>query len=193
MRIFLLTLILILSFQTWTKAEDVRDFELEGMSIGDSALDYFEQSVLEKNKRHSWYDTKNFIPIAELYLSNSSTYESFQIAIKTNDKNYRIQALSGFIFYRNNDFDKCILQLDDIASEIKGLFNNVTDTGKQTYKHSYDKSGKSNVTAIHLILDSGDQVGIQCIDWAEKYTYLDQLRISVRTKEYIKFLDNAYN
>ena len=36
MRIFLSILILIFSFQSWTKADDIRDFEIEGISIGDS-------------------------------------------------------------------------------------------------------------------------------------------------------------
>ena len=40
-RVFLSVLILIFSLQSWTKADDIRDFEIEGMSIGDSALDYF--------------------------------------------------------------------------------------------------------------------------------------------------------
>ena len=39
MKRLLLILILTLSFQTLTKADDIRDFEIEGISIGDSALD----------------------------------------------------------------------------------------------------------------------------------------------------------
>ena len=38
---FLLILILTFSFQSLTKADDIRDFEIEGISIGDSALDFF--------------------------------------------------------------------------------------------------------------------------------------------------------
>ena len=174
-----------------SQADDIRDFQLEGMSIGDSALDYFDESNLKKNKEN-WYDTTIYTPIAELYLSNSKTYESFQIAVKTNDKKYKMVNISGFVFYRNNDINKCYLQLDEISNEIKILFKNVKDLGKKTYKHSYDKSGKSKVTAVHLTLYGGDEVSIQCIDWSEKYSYLDQLRISVRTKEYIKFLKRAY-
>ena len=37
----LLILILTLSFQTLIKADDIRDFEIEGMSIGDSLLEFF--------------------------------------------------------------------------------------------------------------------------------------------------------
>ena len=36
----LLILILTLSFQTLVKADDIRDFEIEGISIGDSLLNH---------------------------------------------------------------------------------------------------------------------------------------------------------
>jgi len=43
MKRLLLILILTFSFQTWTKADDIRDFQIEGMSVGDSLLDYFNE------------------------------------------------------------------------------------------------------------------------------------------------------
>ena len=44
----LLIIILTLSFQTLTKADDIRDFEIEGMSIGDSLLDHFNEKDIKK-------------------------------------------------------------------------------------------------------------------------------------------------
>ena len=43
MKIFLSVLILIFSIQSWTKANDIRDFEIEGISIGDSLLDFLAE------------------------------------------------------------------------------------------------------------------------------------------------------
>ena len=40
MRIFATVLILILSVQCWTKADEIGDYEIEGMTIGDSLLNY---------------------------------------------------------------------------------------------------------------------------------------------------------
>ena len=37
-------------------ADDIRDFEIEGISIGDSLLDYFSEDQIKKSKR---YDNKN--------------------------------------------------------------------------------------------------------------------------------------
>jgi len=188
----ILLALFILFFSSSLFADDISDFEIEGMSIGDSALDYFSKEQLEKNKKINWYDTTMYTPIAELYLSNSETYESFQIAVKTGDKNYKIVNISGFVFYRKNDINKCYKQLDEISNEIKKLFENVIDLGKQTYKHSYDKSGKSKITDIELKLTDGGRITIQCVDWAEKYNWIDQLRINIMTEKYSKFLRSAY-
>ena len=38
MRYIFFALLLILSLQSWSKADDIREFEIEGMSIGDSLL-----------------------------------------------------------------------------------------------------------------------------------------------------------
>jgi len=48
MRIFLLVLILIFSLQPYTKADDIRDFEIEGMSVGDSLLDHFSKKEIKQ-------------------------------------------------------------------------------------------------------------------------------------------------
>ena len=45
-RIFLTVLILIFYIQSLTKADDIRDFEIEGISIGDSLLDYFSEEEI---------------------------------------------------------------------------------------------------------------------------------------------------
>ena len=41
MRIFIVVLVFIFSFQSLTKADDIREFEIEGISLEDSLLDYF--------------------------------------------------------------------------------------------------------------------------------------------------------
>ena len=50
MRVFIAVLVLIFSFQTWTKADDIRDFQIEGMTIGDSLLDYVSEGEITKKK-----------------------------------------------------------------------------------------------------------------------------------------------
>ena len=45
MRVFLSVLILIFSLQSWAKADDIRDFEIDGISIGDSILNFISEDV----------------------------------------------------------------------------------------------------------------------------------------------------
>ena len=58
MRIFLTVLILILNLQSWTKAEDIKDLEIEGI-IGDSALDFLVNEI--NNGRRMDIKTKHFM------------------------------------------------------------------------------------------------------------------------------------
>ena len=41
MRVLIIILVLVFSLQSWSKADDISDFEIEGMSVGDSLLDHF--------------------------------------------------------------------------------------------------------------------------------------------------------
>ena len=61
MRVFIAVLVLIFSFQSWTKADDISDFEIEGMSIGDSLLDYFSEEEIKDNKRNYVKNKKYYV------------------------------------------------------------------------------------------------------------------------------------
>ncbi|WP_415321881.1 hypothetical protein ABXT63_03460 [Candidatus Pelagibacter sp. Uisw_092] len=183
----LLILILTFSFQNLTKADDFKDFEIEGISIGDSALDFFSKSILEKQKKLEWHDTKNFIPITDLVLKNSKIYDSIQLAVITNTKYYKIASVQGIIFYQTN-INKCYEEMDSIALKIKDLFSNIEEVEKSTHKHSSDKSGKSSVTSILFLDTEGNEISIQCYDWSNDKPYWDQLRITLDNKEYSYFI-----
>ena len=179
----LLILILMLSFQTLTKADDIRDFQIEGISIGDSALKYFDKKILENNKEYEWYEDKFYIPIAELKLSDSEIYESFQIHIKNNDNKYLIESIAGFIFFKDS-VNQCYKKLDSIVNEIESLFRDIENLGKSNYKHSFDKTGKSTITDIVLRDNNGYEISIQCYDWSKDLPYTDQLRIVIDSKKF---------
>ena len=51
MKRLLFILILTFNFQSFAKADDIRDFEIEGMSIGDRLTDYFEKEIIEWNNK----------------------------------------------------------------------------------------------------------------------------------------------
>ena len=55
MRAFITVLVLIFSLQSFTKADDISDFEIEGMSLGESLLDFFsEEEILNGIRKDSY-------------------------------------------------------------------------------------------------------------------------------------------
>ena len=46
----LIILILTFSFQTLTKADDIRDFEIEGINIGDNLFDHLTKKNLKNGR-----------------------------------------------------------------------------------------------------------------------------------------------
>ena len=50
MKRLLLILVLTFSFQSWTKADDISDFEIEGVTVGQSLLDYISLEEKESIK-----------------------------------------------------------------------------------------------------------------------------------------------
>ena len=64
-KLLILISILIFSLQSWTKADDISDFEIEGISIGDSLLDYYDINEIEINKR-DYYVSPEFVAVKML-------------------------------------------------------------------------------------------------------------------------------
>ena len=93
MKLFVTILVLIFSFQSWAKADDIRDFEMEGMSIGDSLLDYFNEEIIKNSYSGAQYPNKEFIIYYFNNLPNFTTYDAVTVAVKANDKNYYIHDL----------------------------------------------------------------------------------------------------
>lgn len=197
MRIFLSILILIFSFQSWTKADDISDFEIEGMSVGDSLLDYFNEDEIKQYKQNTQYPgSDRYIILTINDHSNFKTYESIQIDYKKNDSKYVIASLMGMISFDGN-IDDCYEQQKIIASEVEMLFPKAKKKdGKQ--RKTFDKTGESTSYLYEYHLSSGDVVQISCDDWSDKMSkknnLKDHLGVSVMSKDLVNFLyDEAYN
>ena len=66
MKIFLSILVLLFSFQTFLNANDIKEFEIEGMSIGDSLLNFVSKKSVKtqiEDKRTSVYYDNDYVSI----------------------------------------------------------------------------------------------------------------------------------
>ena len=140
MKAILVFLILIFSFQSWTKADDIKEFEIEGMSVGDSLLNYFSEEEIIKATRENQYEDKDgkFIDVNffDDTVSFLKTYEGLLISYKKNDKNYEIYSLSGGIFF-DKDINECLEMQKIVDRDLSSLFNKAK---RQEQKKKYNKS-----------------------------------------------------
>ena len=82
----LLILILTLSFQSLTKADDIKDFEIESMSIGDNLTKYYSEINLTTNTADFYKD--NTYATQSFNAKKDSPYEVIQVSyIKKTSKN----------------------------------------------------------------------------------------------------------
>ena len=194
MRVFIAVLVLIFSFQSWTKADDIRDFQIEGMSIGDSALDYFSEKEIKDN---TWeYPNKKFYRVQNDRYDFFKIYDAIDLHYKSNDSKYIIHSISGILIYKNN-IEKCYSKMDQIIKEINNTFSKkVTMSDKFTFKHSNPKNidGKSIVTQVSFTFPNGDDIDIACYDYSKIHGSQDHLNFKIATKYFDDWLGNeAYN
>ena len=187
MKRLLLILILTFSFQALTKADDISDFQIEGMSIGDSLLDYFSEEEI-KASTLNYYNDNKFTPVEFEFLPIFKTYDAVQYNYKTGGKKYIIHSIAGLIDFPNNIKD-CYKKKDEIVKELKKVFINATSFDRKNSKHT-NKSVKGKITSTYFDLEFGDRASVQCYDWNKETNYIDHLRIGIRTKEFKEFLLN---
>ena len=189
MRRLFLIIILTFSLQSLTKADDIRDFEIEGISIGDSVLKYFSLNQIEQNK-WDYYTNKEYTPLQFDNPPFAKIYDGIDIQYKTNDKDYKIEGLSGIIFYDDKKKIKdCYKKMDSIVADVRSIFSNLYETEKKTSVHTgIDDGGKSNVTSVYFEFENGDAIAIQCYNYSKEVNDQNHLRFSINTYDYRIFL-----
>ena len=189
MKKFILVIFIFFSFQSWTKANDISDFLIEGMSIGDSLLDYFSEKRIE-SFANDYYPESKKLYIKYVFSPSFKIYESVTVALKENS--FKIYGLSGVIIM--NDFDNCLEKKKEIINDISSTFSTQNiDRGTVKVQDLTDNSSIRNQTELLLENDLG-LFSVQCTDWSkkseEKYGWSDNISISVYSKEYENFLRN---
>lgn len=190
-RNIILIFIIIFSFESI--AEDISEFEIEGISIGDSALKFFSESDLIK-KKQNYYKDKKFTAVDGLKLKNNlMNYDYIDLNYKTNDKNYIIFNISGRINFDEN-IEDCYKKMDEIISELKKFFKSAKFYEKEIFSHRADESGNSKITDSMFELDTGFVI-VQCYDWSDKFNaelnYIDNLTVSIDSMEFYNWMSSG--
>ena len=184
-------------------ADDISDFQIEGISIGDSLLDYItEDEILEEieNNKNDYAYLNEPNKYREIYLyKDFPTYSFVSVFIKNNSTNkyltnknekYRILSPRGFIRYIE-EFDNCIQKRDEIIEVFSEMFPNAQKI-EDFHKHAIDPSGNSIVDAVYFNFDSGAHSEVSCTNFEETLrinkNWSEGLSVIVRPEEIISWL-----
>ena len=196
MKRLLLILILTLSFQTLTKADDIRDFEIEGMSIGDSLLSYMNKNLIVNeinNKDFSYYYEDDFVSISTWEIKNNfKTYDDVGVVLKIGDNQHKIFSLEGTLYMdENSNIQKCYNKQNEIALDIKNSLNleNNGDTWfvkkENLYKH------QRSIRYTDFELSDGGAIRVTCyeiIKGVRKNNDLNLLYVVVNSSSFWNYL-----
>lgn len=168
----------------------IKDFTIEGISLGDSALNFFTKEEILNNKM-SYYKKNDYVTIGFNNHPSLKQYDWLQISYKKDDKNFIVESLDGVLSFKN-DYNGCLKKKSEIVLEIKDM----TDVEPEEYedKHRGDPSGKSIFSNSEFYIDK-DVIAISCIDWSKKMEekYFDHLKVIINTSEFNNFLrSNPY-
>jgi len=174
-------------------ADDISDFQIEGISIGDSLLDYMsEEEILKEieiNKGRYLFLEDNSIFGEVFKFEDLQTYDSMSFFVKPNDKKFLIYGVKGAIDY-SEDFNGCIKKQNEIVNEISEMFR-YAKKDEGTYNHRGDITNRSVVKFVRFKYDSGGYILIQCYDFEEnlkiKNNWMEPLSISIDTEELSKW------
>jgi len=202
----IVTLCLLLSTSAYT--DDIKDFQIENISIGDSALNYFAEAQLE-NGEQDWFNYSHKEYSTSLVVGKG-IYDWFLISYKSDDDNFTIEGLAGIVVKKKYDDNKCNKELDTAALNISKLFKNTKRGKKQLYKVVYNPrkifqepnpSGKSTVASISFDFKDEGKIILSCYNMDKATNQIDSpikdinqfdtFRIDIRSKILTHYLEKV--
>ena len=178
-------------------AGDISEYQIEGISIGDSLLDHLSKeeiaNEIEANKSVYNYLTDEF---GEVYLrGNFDTYDRLSFLVKPKDKNYIIYLIKSSIKY-DDKMKQCYVKQKEIIEEFSLSYKN-TRKEEEKFAFPWDPTGKSTSRYTSFFFDSGDEISVSCAEYEKNLkiqnNWQDNLSVAISKKEVMDWLRNHIN
>ena len=188
---FIITLLFPFIFCSFSIADDISDFQIEGISIGDNFTKTMSINQIKNNVMPYFENTRKYYIVG--MNNNLENYDQVEVYLKTNDKNYSVRSVIGGIFI--SDLDQCMKKKSEIVSDIDRIFKTVKKrSGKK--KHEADPSGNS----IHYIdqydLNFPNHIRVECTQFSKEMINSgmaqNSLNVVVMTEEINDWVYSGY-
>ena len=183
-------LLLFLSFfiNLYAQAEDIKDFQIGGISLNDSLLNTFTEKEIKKAKRKTGFKSKKYSMYA--FFGDFNPYDQLVIYTERKDKSYIIKSVAGFMKFEKN-WEGCLKEQEEVSNQVQELFSNTKKTVKE-FAHPNDKTGNSFEKDVIFALNTGEEIGSACQKWGTKYKAKrgskDSIQVFMDSKEYAAWL-----
>ena len=182
-------LLIFFSFSTFSFGDDIKEFEIDGMSIGDSLLNYFSKDKILNARNYDELPSDMKFRIIDIYTENKF-YEGMQFYYIPSDKKFIIQSLNGRKFY--NNINDCYIEKKKIENELSSQFDNAKINRQKKEKHMDDPTGKSTYTATFFNLDSGGRGSVTCYYWYKDSGFDTSISVSIQSEIVSKWVDSNF-
>ena len=113
--------LILFSFLPPSFADDIQDFEIERVTIGDSLLDYMSEEEIKESVVSVYPDKKFTISV---YKKSTEIYDSgVGSTYKSKDKKYKIYGVQGRVSFMN--IEDCYEKQDEIEKQISSMFEEI--------------------------------------------------------------------
>ena len=186
--------LLLFSFSAPSFADDIRDFQIEGMSIGSSALDYFSEEQIKSSRMYTYKSDKYYS--VDLWDDNLKNFKAIQGHFKKNDNQYKFHGISGALTFglsgveNINTEKECVRHMRIIEKDIDNLFSNAKKQNQDYVGNDLDP--KAMTFEVIYLLEDGE-IWMQCVKWSKKYkeegNFYDNLRLTILNKQFTIWMD----
>jgi hypothetical protein len=172
-------------------ANDIENFQIEQISIGDSLLDYYSKKQIDKRSSYIKLGKKKFKEYKKFYKDkNNELYDRVVLYFKSDDIKYIVKQISGRKYFINQ-IDNCYKTQNIISDDIEEILENSEKIESGIKKQKRFPDGDNYIKENFFYLNNRSTISIVCYDYSKKDTKSkDRLSVVFSTYEYSKWLNN---
>ena len=189
-RLSLYLFLVLFTLPTPSQADDIRDFQIEGIGLGDSLLNHFSEEEIN-NFNMEKFPKDNFV-VLSVESNKFKDYDAMQFNFKPNDNTYLLHGVIGIIAFPNN-IKNCYKKMDEVVNDLSLILKNFykTDSGRLENPVGADPYGGTYdlVSFAKRKGKKSKRIQISCNDWSEKSGITDSVKIEIFSEELAYFVD----
>ena len=197
-RLILYIYLIFISISVPAISENISDFEIDGISVGASALKYFnKKEILKQIDENTYmYDyLKKPKKFGHIVLREGLKEYSFVQMFVSLNNDYTIEGINANIdedIVSKSDLQNCLKQMKEVEKVFSQIFNKY-EKYEGDAEHPIDPSGRSKFHYVKFLFENGDNAQAQCYDFEEelkkKNNWAEGLTVTVRKKDVSNWLN----